>query len=589
MVTMAATKAKMMVAGAAAALLVLTTTTNAFDTGTHNDITRNVLANFGYTVEAQHVAALGNWFTDAYAFAPEAGNKISILPAHLPDLEQQHCNNLYSVVYAANYIAQHTVNSRNAIQDAARRGDTLAYLAILGTTVHTYQDFYAHSNWADLELRTDCDCYNVNQTFFSVLVKSGGNVDTLLDQNPELGGWQTYSWLGREYPNFNVYGGGLEHGGYCDGVNHDSYVRPHYEEAHAFALAATVEWIYNAEQWASAVNPSILQQAKAWLPPTDQDAQDLWKNVGHAYEVSFSATQWFFGQDDGHWKGPGSGSLATFAASATDFARTKTIYTEMYTRKDNPVWGLVTQPSPYTFLNTSVGPDGAIVGNTTLITQAIQNFNPFESLPANITDLTAIVVRTLSFQVTTSARFDKPDPWAMVEMDGFAIKEAPIRNTKQATPYWTAIKFVPSSSVNSTIKYTLTDASDTSANGTTIPISSSPDGALSLTFTLATNIVSGPVPSATYNTSQTALTSSQDGSSVQLYIDTRKLKCTSRKTTYVTYCPNTAFGDLGVSGGCDGSKLAAPSAKGAAAIGLQRVGTWSLMMMAGGVVGLVLL
>ena len=88
---------------------------------------------------------------------------------HILPLEEMHCNNLYNIVYGVNYASQHVVridmprltghewpqncrlmvsqlqlNTRNAIRDAAGRGDTLAFMALMGTSVHLYQDFYAH-------------------------------------------------------------------------------------------------------------------------------------------------------------------------------------------------------------------------------------------------------------------------------------------------------------------------------------------------------------------------------------------------------------------------------------------------------------
>ncbi|KND02647.1 uncharacterized protein SPPG_01734 [Spizellomyces punctatus DAOM BR117] len=546
----------------------------AFDTGPHNDIMRNVMERFGYTPEAQALGAIGNWFTDVYAFSFSFGNHVPFLPNHIADLEMLHCNNLYSIVYGANYIAQHTISSRKAIQDAVRRNDTLSYLALLGTTAHAYQDFYAHSNWAELHLRNDCDCYNVHDTFFSDIIAANGSVDAMINSRPQLSGWQTYSWQDRNYPNFNIFGGNVEHGEYCTGTNKDSYVRPYFEETHAYAFSATVEWIYNVEQWANAVDPNFVKTARAWVPPTEQDRQDLFKNFEHAFEVSYSTTAWVFGGDDGHWKGYGSGSVRTFAASVTNFAKTNTTYTNLYLRKDpKPVWSLVTETPPYAFLNNSYDPSGEIIGNVALIQDAIQGFTPFPSIPAEYTNMTVVVVRTLMYNVSTS--LGNKNPWALIEIDNFAIREAPMMGQRVGTPYWTAIKYIPSPAINAasrnvSIKYTLIGAGDSSSVNTRIPIANSQDGTLYMTFNSADNSLVGTgISPGVYNSTLQTLKSAQQDSSIEIYVDTRGLTCTNstgQNGHYVTFCANTAFGELGTVEGCPGSKFSKNSKNGGVTI-----------------------
>ncbi|KAI8587826.1 hypothetical protein BDZ88DRAFT_423927 [Geranomyces variabilis] len=558
---------------------------SAFDTGPHNDMTRNAMELFGYSVSAGKLAAIGNWFTDFYAFSPNLP-KSKITPAHISQLEMMHCNNLYSIVYGANYIAQHVVNSRAAIQDAIQKKDVLAYLAILGTSMHTYQDFYAHSNWAELHMRKDCSCYmKTPQTMFSLLKGAGGDVTKLVDQNPELTGWGTYEWLGRDYPNFNTEGGTNIHGDYCNGINHDSYIRPLWEETNAYAFASSMEWIYNVETWAQQIDPTnaTLNAARAWQPDANS-AASLDKNFLSTFEVSYSATQAIFGESDGHWKGSGSGSIGTFAASVLSLVTTSTPFTDLYLRATDPVYAKIVDPQPYQYLTTSVNPTGEVIPNAPVITAALQSFVPFSAMPAQYsTDLTAVVVRTTRFTVSAAknGRFSNADPWATVTIGGFEIKEAPARNQKDFRPYWTSVKWVSKTSAPIDINYHLIDAATTSSFEQDIPITAAPgsNGQLAINFDVQSRTVKAfNVTTGVYNNYTTAFKSvSDDGSSVELYLDTRPLVCANSTNsssvgkTYIFACENTAYGELGVFGGCDGSRFAAiqPDSTGAGIAGAQ--------------------
>ncbi|KAJ3009049.1 hypothetical protein HKX48_008199 [Thoreauomyces humboldtii] len=571
------------VAAAASVLFCLPSIVHAFDTGPHNDITRNVLENYGYSRDAQVLSAISNWFTDAYAFSPDLPHITGkVTPAHIADLEEQHCNNLYSIVYGANYISQHVVNTQAAVRDAIAKADTMRFLAVLGLSLHTYQDFYAHSNWATLHLRQDCTCYGVEQTFFSDLVANGGSVAAMLDKKPELVGWMTYEWLGREYPNFNTQGGTITHGDYCDGINSDSYIRPHFEETFSYALAASLEWVYNVEKWAAAADPTnaTLNAAKAWAAPNATASSQLYANLDHAFEVSYSATQAVFGEANGHWKGEGSGSIGTFAESSVSFATSDTPYTDQFLRATDPIYTHVTQPSLYTYLNTSTSQGGDVVENTPILMLAVAAFTPYDQLPNSVTDLVAVVVRTKKFTISDSqtGHFSDPDPWAQVTIGGFEIREAPMRNQKSFMPYWTAIKWVPRTAGPQTISYQLIDAGSTSKLEQNIPISGNAAGTLDVNFDITSKVVSGGnLTTAVYsNYTNTVVSTSPDGTTVEVYFDARPLRCAgdtlggvSRENVtthkaYITFCPNSAYGEMGVFGGCDGSRWAALGVEGSA-------------------------
>ncbi|KAJ3181549.1 hypothetical protein HDU85_003491 [Gaertneriomyces sp. JEL0708] len=571
-----------------AAFLWLCSGVQGFDTGPHNDITRNVLELYGYSTPAQQLAALTNWFTDVYAFSFSLAVDIRVIPKHLPELEQSHDNNLYSIIYGANYIAQHTVNTRAAIQQVAATNDVVGYLALLGTSVHTVQDFYAHSNWASLRLRESCGCYGIKETVFDGLVESDGDIAKLLETRPWVGGYSTYMWEDQYFPNYNVHSGIVEHGGYCSGINHDSPVRPYFEESISYALSSTLEWVYNVEKWASAVNPDIVANAKQWQPASDADRSALDKNFREAFEVSYSTTAWVFGEDDGHWKGAGSGDFTTFTRSVTSFSSDQTPFTTLYTRDDNPIFLPLVTPSPYAFLNNSVDPQGFVVANRTLIRSAIDGFTPFTRLPGNITDLTAVVVRTQEFDIGSEwvSLFDDPDPYASVSIDSFEVREAPASDTQRFTPYWTAMKYIPVSTETVDLTYTLIDAAAASSQGDIIALSAEENKSIKLRFNVSSKAVEGldsgyNVNPGVYDSKARVLRHEYRGTSVSLYFDARPLKCPSNvEPNWATFCPNSAFTEVGVFKGCDGSRLAATTKSAAMSLHPTSTAAWLIIALA---------
>ncbi|KAJ3055854.1 hypothetical protein HK097_008957 [Rhizophlyctis rosea] len=529
-----------------------------FDTGPHNDMTRNVLENFGYSKSAQDVISVANWFTDVYAFAPNFGNKVGVLPNHILPLEEMHCNNLYNIVYGVNYASQHVLNTRNAVRDAASRGDTLAFMALMGTSVHLYQDFYAHSNWAELQLTHDCDCYLVDRTLFSHLKVANGSLDAMLDANPQLNAYTTYQWKGPEDPYFNIFPGTLQHGDYCNGINHDSAVRPNFEEAYAWAYGATTEWIANVERWAREVNPNIVENAKAWQPADDTQRTQLQDNQNHAFEVSYSTTAWIFGEDNGHWKGSGSGDLTTFAASTAKFSSSNTFLTNLYTGS-NPVWYLLSEPSPYRFLNDSRDPQsGDVLPDQQTISQATSYFTPLSSLPSNYTDVKAIVLRTTEFNISSSYEglISRPNPYAVVEFDGWRTREAPMHGQRYLKPWWTSIRFYPSSARGVNIVYTLMDTAASNSQGKQINITSG-EGKLRFTLNTEDNTLTGGVTGVHNTTDSIATVTAPDGTSLKFFVDTRQFICSNSMDANelrVSFCKNTAYGELGVFSDCEGSR-----------------------------------
>ena len=79
-------------------------------------------------------------------------------------------------------------------------------------------------------------------------------------------------------------GSHVPHGGYTSGLNHDSVVRPRYDRAYVYALAASYEWAQNVLGW---VSPGFAARVKAYNPSAS-DAKDL----AYDQKASIYVSEW---------------------------------------------------------------------------------------------------------------------------------------------------------------------------------------------------------------------------------------------------------------------------------------------------------
>src|SRR5262249_2923652 len=140
------------------ALLLLPAPAGAFDTGHHADLTREVLKEQGFSQGASDAVVVENWLVDYFVNDP-----VSPLQK---DCDVLHFDNAQSTTAIRNYWGRLTVNSRKAVEDAAREKDALKLLTLLGVSLHAVQDFYTHSNWVETHPRASADPYR-SETWFS--------------------------------------------------------------------------------------------------------------------------------------------------------------------------------------------------------------------------------------------------------------------------------------------------------------------------------------------------------------------------------------------------------------------------------------
>eukprot|EP01089_Gocevia_fonbrunei_P006129 TRINITY_DN1667_c0_g1_i1.p1 TRINITY_DN1667_c0_g1~~TRINITY_DN1667_c0_g1_i1.p1 ORF type:complete len:544 (+),score=113.30 TRINITY_DN1667_c0_g1_i1:72-1703(+) len=402
-----------------------------YDTGHHADLTRNVLHLLGYNNNAQDVAAVTNWMVDYFSYTLEKEKII--------ELHALHFDNLFSLQNISFYWTTLASNTRNAIKAAVAKNDHLTYLATIGASIHAVQDFYTHSTWAEMH-QTVCNCYR-DETWFTQLKAVNGSVLQLVNTFQSIA---TYSY-GDGENNCEEYiqyclPAQKEHGDYCGGVNKDSYVRPFFENSYGFGFAASYEWVYNIHNWANeeANGASVISNAKAYSPSGD-DKDDLEFTVEQSVLISYATKTPF--SDDGHWKGPGSGSFKRFGTSGITFLAEENIYKDLFLEKQ--IWKPLITPNPY-----HVDPAA-----NQAYSSAVEYFQAFSEIPIADRNFTKVKVRTVKVDIPD--KINTPSPYAIVTIDGQDFEEAVQIDKINFSPHWTAIKFIPATSTNIEIVYAL--------------------------------------------------------------------------------------------------------------------------------------
>jgi hypothetical protein len=273
---------------ATVALLGLTPAAQAFDTGPHQDLTNEVLAELGFNTDANRSVQLENWLTDYYSNSPTVGKEVH------KDLEKLHFDGLTNSLRIDHYWQRLTANTKAAVQGAAREKNALKLLSLMGISLHAVQDFYTHSNWVETHPAPQGYDY-ATVTWFDTKKRDG--VKT-----------------GR-YPNAKPIDGAHDHGDYNTGINHDSQSRPEFHRAYVFAYAASRQWVHQIQAWVNEVDPDIWKAAQN-INLSESDRAALGSGLNAAYRVS----EWVTASgNDGHWKGKGSGATAAFAAASASW------------------------------------------------------------------------------------------------------------------------------------------------------------------------------------------------------------------------------------------------------------------------------
>lgn len=388
----------------------------AFDTGHHSDLTREVLKSEGFAETPIQIVQVENWLVDYFSSSPTSSIE--------PEVAKLHFDNLFTTEHIRNYWGWLTLNTRNAVQQAAKEKDALKLLTLLGVSLHAVQDFYSHSNWIETHPRS-----------------SGSyRPETWYDSPPAAGSPSLYTGY---YPNNKTRPGAVQpHGDYTSGLNKDSYVRPNWELAYVFAYAASRQWVNAVHAWVNQVDPTFWSSVQS-SSIGNADRQALDYDLLAAYRLS----EWVaFSGADGHWKGNGSGSAAEFAA----FAAGWTSASDSRFVKEFKVRGIHRQ------LINGLKSDGSAISPPTTAVPTV---------PRISLNQRAITVRTVRVAEKDDVGFfeskidpgGKADFYSKITAAGQTFVEAMQLDKSNVSPAWTTIKFVPATNASVPIRYELWD------------------------------------------------------------------------------------------------------------------------------------
>lgn len=264
-----------------------------FDTGPHFDLTRSALSEHSFGDDAIKVVQVQNWLTDYYSSSPT----ISI--SKRVELEKLHFDNLFNTKQVSNYWGWLIENLKTQTQKAAADNDKVRMLMITGIGLHAVQDFYTHSNWVETHPRESGGPYRT-ETFLGYGAPSGSILYT--GKYPET----RKSGPGPD----PIPAGTLAHGGYTSGINHDSAIRPRWDESYVFAYCASHELLGLLEKWANDARPGFWKGVAQFRADTDQSAK-----LNYDVRALRNMSMWIKGKgQDGHWKGDKSGSTRFFSS-----------------------------------------------------------------------------------------------------------------------------------------------------------------------------------------------------------------------------------------------------------------------------------
>jgi hypothetical protein len=236
----------------------------------------------------------------------------------------------------------------------------------------------------------------------------------------ELPGGPTAGLRSGRFPDFDNGPAEDNHGKYTGpGRNHDSYVRPRWKEAYAFAFAATVQWVRAVKEWADEGDPSVWVKAQSLAATAGLDAD---------IEASFRISEWFSLQGhDGHWKGNGSGTLAQFARIFENWTRSA----------DSPIVTQFKQAKVHTLLTpglyTTTSPTAVPAVRRAAVRRDVVFVQTLEVQAKDDLDLTETAIDPLG----------NPDFYAVVTIAGNSYTETMQLDRAAIKPSWTSMRFLP--------------------------------------------------------------------------------------------------------------------------------------------------
>lgn len=359
-----------------------------------------------------------NWMVDFYS--------ISMLDK-ISDFQLLHCDTLRNTSESACYWRQMSQNMKNGVQKVVAQNDTFGMTSLLGFSLHSVQDFYSHSSWVETHPRNgSCDCFRTD-TFFQYYYDNITGMPNIFSDACEM----------CERVERRINDTMVPHGDYCYGINKDSYVRPNHEEAFIYAFMASLEWINTTKSWADEIDPSFWPRVLSYNGV----------NPSADWSAGYLISSWLVtgANNDGHWKGSGSGSGVRGLVKYLEWSLRPT--SKLVKKvKSSQIYKQLTSPSPYNFCSPyTIGNDSAVI--------------PID--PDFTKDMRVVIVRTVEIYETDNTNLNAliqsnfttnstgPEFWlyAYITIGNQTFIESTQREVLR--PFWTSMKVVKLSELNS--------------------------------------------------------------------------------------------------------------------------------------------
>ena len=288
----------------------------AYDTGPHADMTRDALTSEGFSAAAGDIGMVNNWFVDYYTNPdqnPYSGHANALIgvtrlglareswPASWVDgARKMHFDaetrtpampDLSKTAGVEREWQRLMFLTRARAQYAAQRNDPIRVMAVIGSSLHSVQDFYTHSNWVEDRVAAD------GRGGPGLAQRGLGEAPTWFDVPPAV----RQTLVGNSEVYTGVKGIPRGHGNWqsdkntslAGGLNKDWPGRPKYRESYTAAYFASRQWIRAIRGWMG--NEALWRRTMAL-----RDSAALRHDVAGAEEIS---------QFSGHWQGAGEPCL----------------------------------------------------------------------------------------------------------------------------------------------------------------------------------------------------------------------------------------------------------------------------------------
>jgi hypothetical protein len=216
-------------------------TSHAFSMRYHYDLIRGAMQYAGFSEDAIDLALASNAYTDIMQ-EPDPTEYVmdnDFVAKGAAIVDYLHCDQLYNKDMVDKYFRRLIYNMYKTLQ-VYLTSDSERAMAALGTALHIIQDFYAHSNWADLGIESYAGIKDA--TFFDVMVNKPSAISLAGMQNklmsPQLKEWQVYTNGNGNVPTPNH-----------DSSHKDNWGRNYFDWAFREAYKSSVEWVLLCKKW----------------------------------------------------------------------------------------------------------------------------------------------------------------------------------------------------------------------------------------------------------------------------------------------------------------------------------------------------